>query len=440
LETHDVNRLPDLIPSCIGDSRKKNRTGEKMAKVLVVGAGAQGGPCASILAGEEKVTEVRLGDINLDTAKKVATKVGSAKIQPLQLDASSLDQVVIAATGVDVILNFTLIKFNAVIMKTALAVNAHYVDTACSGEFLEDWIAQDECELHAEFVKTGKTALVGCGFAPGISNVLTRYVCDQLDRVERIIIRVGRGDGNESEEVVSAWKPTWSPEILLEDYSDPPLILSSGKFSRVPIFSNPEFYTFPEPLGDVLLSSHMHEEPYLIPKFYLDKGLKYVDFKYPVDKIVGAFIKMGFANDQPIEVKGVKVVPQDVLMTLVQRPANTFLSENETTILQSELTGIMDISVDGRQGDESVTHIISYRFTNGPNKARQRQLFNAYGTTFVHVALPAMVGANMCLNGRVESGVISPDSLDPNMFFKGMADRGVPFDFDEKIVKRTVIN
>ncbi|MFC1996293.1 saccharopine dehydrogenase family protein [Chloroflexota bacterium] len=411
-----------------------------MVKVFVIGAGAQGGPCTSILAGEERVNEIRLGDLNLGTAQKVASKIGNPKIKALQLDASNLDDVVATAAGVDVILNFTLIKFNTIIMKAALAVNAHYVDTACSGEFLDDWIARDEPELHADFVKVGKTALVGCGFAPGVANILTRFACDQMDEVEKIIIRAGRGYGGRSEDVVSAWKPTWSPEILLEDYADPPLILKDGKFERVPIFANPETYTFPEPLGDVLLSSHMHEEPYLIPKFYLGKGLKHLDFKYPVDKTVGAFIKMGFANDEPIDVNGVEVVPRDVLMKLVQRPANTFLSENETTILQSELTGIMDVSVEGVRDGKSVTHIISYRFTDGPNKAWQRQLFNAYGTTMLHVALPTMVGANMCLNGKVGFGVISPDSLDPKMFFKGMADRGVPFNFDEKVIKRTSIH
>ena len=410
-----------------------------MMKVLVVGAGAQGGPCASILVGEEGIGEVRLGDLNLEVAQQAAAKIGSDKVRPLKLDASRLDEVVAAAAGVDVILNFTLIKFNAIIMNAALAVNAHYVDTACSGEFLDDWITLDEPKLHTEFEKEGKTALVGCGFAPGIANVVTWYICDQLDRVEKIIIRAGRGYGGVSDEVVSAWKPTWSPEILLEDYADPPLLLIDGKFERVPIFSNPETYTFPEPLGDVLLSSHMHEEPYLIPKFYLDKGLKYLDFKYPVDKTVGAFIKMGFANDEPIDVGGVKVVPRDVLMKLVQRPANTFLGENETTILQSELTGIMDVCVDGERDGERVTHFISYRFTDGPNKARQRRLFNAYGTTLVHVALPALVGAKMCLDGTVEPGVLSPDSLDPYKFFKGMAKRGVPFDFEEKIIKHSVV-
>ena len=43
-----------------------------MKKVLIVGAGAQGGPCAAILAGEESVSEIRLGDIDLEIATKVA--------------------------------------------------------------------------------------------------------------------------------------------------------------------------------------------------------------------------------------------------------------------------------------------------------------------------------------------------------------------------------
>ena len=169
-----------------------------MEKVLVIGAGAQGGPCASILAGEESVEEIRLGDIDLDTAQKVADKISSDKVQPFRLDARNKGKVIEAADGADVVLNFTLIKYNQIIMEAALAVQAHYVDTACSGEFLEDWITREHPELHHEFIEIGKTALVGCGFAPGVANVLTRYACDQMDRVESIIIRAGRGYGSGS--------------------------------------------------------------------------------------------------------------------------------------------------------------------------------------------------------------------------------------------------
>ena len=51
--------------------------------------------------------------------------------------------------------------------------------------------------------------------------------------------------------------------------------------------------------------------------------------------IVGAFVKMGFADDREIDVNGVSIVPRDVLMKLVPRPANAFLDETEATLEQS---------------------------------------------------------------------------------------------------------
>jgi len=207
-----------------------------MRRVLVIGAGAQGGPCASILAGEESVEEIRLGDIDLALAQKVADKIKSDKVEPIRLDASSEAEVIAAAEGVDVVINLTHLKFNDTIMAAALAAETHYVDTASNTPFLEDWISGAEPKLHHEFKAIGKTALAGCGFAPGIANVLTRHACDQMERVEKIIIRVGRKSALASEEVVSAWQPTWSPEILLEDYSEPPMLLVDGEFVQVPIF------------------------------------------------------------------------------------------------------------------------------------------------------------------------------------------------------------
>ena len=406
-----------------------------MKKVLVIGAGAQGGPCASILAGEESVEEIRLGDIDLALAQKVASKIGSHKVEAFKLDASEEAQVIAAADGVDVVINLTHLKFNDVIMSAALAIKTHYVDTASDTPFLEDWISAEEHKLQRGFKAIGKTALAGSGFAPGIANVLTRHVCDQMERVEKIIIRVGRKSPSQAEQVVSEWKPTWSPEILLEDYSEEPMLLIDGEYLQVPIFSNPEIYNFPEPVGELLLSSHMHEEPYMIPGFYLDKGLQFFDFKYPVDKLAGAFIKMGFASHEPINVKGVQVAPVDVLMKLVKRPGNKFFNENPQTILESDLTGFMDISVEGKQDGQRVTHTISYCFTDGPNHERQRQLFETFGTTMVYVALPAVVGAKMCMQGEVESGVITADSLDPGKFYAGMEARSVPFDFEQQITR-----
>lgn len=184
-----------------------------MKKVLIVGAGAQGGPCTSILPGEDNVSEIRLGDINFDIANKVAERINSKKVIPINLDAGKKEALTKASEGVDAIMNFTLIEFNDIIMEAAIASHAHYIDTACNTNFLEHWITGNDPKYHNESINIGRSALVGCGISPGIANVLTRLACDQLDQVEKILIRVGRGFGKASDEVVSEWKPEPSKHL-----------------------------------------------------------------------------------------------------------------------------------------------------------------------------------------------------------------------------------
>lgn len=45
-------------------------------KVLIVGAGGQGGACASILARQDAIEEIRLVDLKEETAKNIADHIG----------------------------------------------------------------------------------------------------------------------------------------------------------------------------------------------------------------------------------------------------------------------------------------------------------------------------------------------------------------------------
>jgi saccharopine dehydrogenase (NAD+, L-lysine-forming) len=407
-------------------------------KILLIGAGGQGGPCAAILAGDEQVSEIRLGDINFELAARVAEKISSSKVKPLKLNAADKDAVIRAAEGIDAVINLTLIDFNDNILEAALANNCHYVDTACNYPYLMHMAENKPLPYSSEFKAGGKTALIGCGATPGMSNICIRYVCDQMDEVDKIYLRAGYTQLGESQEVVSAWDPGWSPEIALDDFAKPPMIFEGGQYKTVPIFSRAEQYQFPEPVGSLLIASHSHEEPYTLP-YYIGKGLQEVDFKYPVDPLAGAFVKMGFADDRKIEVGGISVVPRDVLMKLVPRPANAFLEENEASLAQSiDYAWIMEITVDGvRDGA-----VCSHRLTDMAlmDQDSKLSLLRKFGSSHIGVALPAVVGAKMCLDGAADSGVISSECLDPHIFFQKMADMGCPVAFDEKIVKRTLFD
>ena len=402
-----------------------------MKKVLVVGAGGQGGPCASILARDKDVTEIVLGDIDLELANRVKKKIKSDKITAVKLDAGKVEDIKHAARGVDVIINLTLVQFNDNIRQAAVESRAHYVDSAMDYPLINQLPEKEAPAIDNVFKKAGLTALIGCGGSPGVTNVLARYACDKLDRVDEIRVRLGGKSLEESKEVVSAWDPGWAPEVALTDYAFPPPVFENGKSRVYPIFSGCEEYIFPDPVGPVVVTYHAHEEAVMLPRF-IGKGIKYCDFKYPLDPIAGALVKMGFAERKAIDVKGVKVTPIDVLMKLVHHPVDTFLGEDENAAkLPPEMVGFCVVEIKGAKAGENITYKISWPYNLFMTVEEKVKIYQKFGTTRIAVALPAIVGAKMCVTGEAKRGLIGPECLDPIKFLKIIAGAGAPVQFEE---------
>lgn len=419
-------------------------------KVLIIGAGAQGGPCASILSRDDAVSEIVLGDIDLALADKVKAKVGGNKITTVRVDAGEVSDIEKAAEGADAVINLTLTAFNYNVMQAALEVGAHYVDTSYGEPSLMDIRARDNIlaqiiekrplEFDREFESAGLTALVGCGASPGIINVLARYVCDKLDRVDEIRIRLGRRALIPSAEVVGAWEPTWSPFRALWGYAVEPMIFENGEYRKYPIYSGYEEYHYPEPIGMIPLVYHQHQEPISLPHF-IGKGIKYCDFKYTIDTRVGTLIKTGFASADPVDVKGVKVAPVDVLMKMVRRPVDTFLTEDEKTAgLPLKVAGRVAIEVKGGKDAEDLEYKIIYPISLFETAEEKLELYKKFGASNVYVALPAIVGAKMAAEGHAQRGVIAAECLDPLKFLGLMAAKGAPVRFLEVCSKKALIS
>ena len=422
----------------------------KNMKILIVGAGAQGGPCAAILARDRDVSEVVLADIDIDLAKKVKAKTQSDKVLPIKVDAASAEDLKKAADGAAAIINLTLTEFDQNIMEVALESKAHYVDTSFGEPVLLDIRARDNIlsqiiekrplALDAEFKSAGLTALVGCGGSPGMVNVFARYLSDKLDRVQEICIKCGARSLTESEEAIEGWKPTWSPFRALWGYAVEPAVFDDGKYKTLPLFADVEAYDFLDPIGRVLISHHQHQEQITLPHF-IGKGIQHCEFKYPVDVLAGAFVMMGFAKPEAIDVKGVKVVPRDVLLKLVPQPVNEFLTENEESAARPlEAFEVMIIEVRGTKSGEDLTYTITCPFRFFWNAAERLEVYRQLGATGVDVALPAVVGAKMCVEGEADRGVIAAECLDPLLFLKNMARAGVPVRFREECLRNVILS
>jgi lysine 6-dehydrogenase len=97
-------------------------------KILIVGTGAQGSVIATEIVKSPEVSEVRLSDIDLGKAKRLAERLKSAKVRAYRVDANKTDDVMQVARDVNVIVNTTTWKpqFNLNIMEAALNVGALY--------------------------------------------------------------------------------------------------------------------------------------------------------------------------------------------------------------------------------------------------------------------------------------------------------------------------
>jgi len=386
----------------------------KDMKITVIGTGVQGSAITSILAKTSDVSEIVCSDINLNRTKRVVENLKSDKVSAQRVDASNVNDLFRVIKGSDAVINATLPRFNLNIMNAALKSEAYYVDLAT--DFPENALP-NELALSAKWEKAGLTAVINQA-GPFVMNVFARYAADQLDRVDEIRLRFG-WKGPPNEELVPTWSPIWCPEIALLEWTSKPTIYQNGKFKRVPTFSGVEEYHFPGPVGSQTLCFIDYEPVWTLPRF-IGKGIKYVDCKLSPDIMAGALIKIGFASDEPVEVRGVKVAPRDVLLTLTPPPSDADYTSQR---LQSEedVLGCYLVEVKGERASQKLVHTV-YRTYSAQETQKK------YGTFWAGVAVPAVITATMLARGEVKrKGVIPPEGLEPKPFIAKLAEWGMTF-------------
>jgi len=389
-----------------------------MMKITVIGAGVQGSTIASFLTKSPEVAEINCSDISLDRVRSLTKKLESDKISARRVDAANVDELLKATKGADVVINAALPKYNLKIMDAALKSGAHYVDLATDTP-VKTCILK-ELELSRKWEDAGLTAVINQG-GPFVMDVLARYAADKLDKVDSIRLRFGWRRITKEKEIIHKWAPGWSPEVALLEWSSEPVIYENGKFKDLPMFSELEEYKFPDPLGPVTLSLIEYEPVFTLPRF-IGKGVKYVDCKIALDLMAAALITLGFASEKPIEVKGVKVTPKDVLLALVPPPVEEVEKVKDMIATgEMEAFGCYIAEVQGEEAGEKVTY-------NMLHSTSMSEAVKKHGTPWAEVAIPAVTTAIMLAKGEIKTkGVIPPEGLEPKPFLTKLAKKGMTF-------------
>lgn len=200
-----------------------------MKKVIVLGAGRVGQTMAIDLCKEYAVTSVDFNDVNLATLSAnhpIETKKADLS-DPKAIDKSihSADLVIGAVPG---FMGFEMVK-------TVLNAGKNIVDISF---FNEDIFLLDELAK-----KNNLVAVMDCGVAPGMDNIILGYH-NQRMTVQSFECLVG------GLPVIRTWpyeyKAPFSPIDVIAEYTRPARFVKDGQLVTRPALSDPELLDFPE--------------------------------------------------------------------------------------------------------------------------------------------------------------------------------------------------
>jgi lysine 6-dehydrogenase len=286
-------------------------TGEVM-KLLVLGAGLQGCACAYDLLQNPAVTTVTLADVRLDKLPPFLQGDWGGRLHTVKLDVTDSAAVAQTFRGQAAVMSAIPYYYNGPMAKAAIESGSHFSDLGGNTE-----IVLEQKKLHGEALAKGISVIPDCGLAPGMVNILAAEGIRRLDQAEKVKIFVGGLP--QSPEPPLNYQIVYSLEGALDYYTTPSWVLRGGRPVQVDALSEVEPVEFPSPVG-MLEAFHTGGGISTLPFAYQGKIdiMEYKTLRYPGHAAVIRPIRdLGLLGNEPIDVKGKKVVPRDVFIAAV---------------------------------------------------------------------------------------------------------------------------
>lgn len=225
-------------------------------RIFVLGAGATGSLLARLLVRQGH--QVTCGDRDPERARRFLGR--KSKIPIRQVNARNLWSIVKAARGSHLVVNSSPAVLNRIIMRAALRLRAHYLDTA--SHMTGSPFKAEQLGFDASFRAKRRTAVINAGVAPGLTNLLVARSADLLDGLETVHIRLYESTG--SDEAVSQW----SHDAAFDEAVSRPPVYRHGRFRLGQRFGEREVFRFPPPIGPAGVVLAAQDEVATLPRFF----------------------------------------------------------------------------------------------------------------------------------------------------------------------------
>ena len=233
-------------------------------RIFILGTGATGSLIARLLVRQGH--QVTCGDRNPDRARRFLGK--NSRIPIREVNARNLWSIVVAARGCHLIVNASTAVLNKIVLRAALRLRAHYLDTA--SHQTDAPFQAEQLRFSKQFLAKRRTAVINAGAAPGLTNLLVARSADLLDGIEAVHIRLYESTG--SDEPVSQW----SSDGAFDEAVSRPRVYRNGRFRFGKRFGEREVFRFPSPVGPVGVVLAAQDEVVTLPRIV---GMQEMDVK-----------------------------------------------------------------------------------------------------------------------------------------------------------------
>ena len=388
-----------------------------MPKVMVVGAGAVAQVTVCKLARRPDLfPEIVVASRTRAKCEALAARHPQARIIPEAVNADNVAQTValLEKHRPALVINLALPYQDLPLMEACLQAGVDYLDTASyeppdtpKYEYRYQW------EFQERYQQAGRTAVLGIGFDPGVTNAFVAYAAKHLfDELHYLdIIDCNAGDHGRP------FATNFNLEINLREITQPGRYYEGAQLVEVPPLSVSQDVRFPE-IGVRRAYLIFHEELESLVKHFpsLRRARFWMTFGESYLMHLRAFMNVGLTSIEPVDYEGCSVVPIKFLQELLPDPAS----------LAPDYKGWVSIGVQLR-GTYQGQPRTAYLYTN----IRHEWAYQDCGAQAVAytAGVPPAVAAELLSTGawKPQPGVWNVEQLDPVPLLERLPAAGLPW-------------
>lgn len=290
-------------------------------QIAILGAGMVGRAMAIDLAAKYDVTSF---DINHQSLQILSQK--NSTIKTIKADLSNYNNYNLLLKDFDYVISAVPGFMGYQCLQAIIKAKKNVVDIS--------FFPENALVLHQLAIENDVTAIVDCGVAPGMSNLILGYYNERM-KITSFECMVG---GLPKKRIYPfEYKAPFSPIDVLEEYTRPARYVENGKIVTRPALSDAELIDFDkvgtlESFNTDGLRSILFTMPHIA-------NMKEKTLRYPGHiALMQGLIKAGFLSTQTINFKGQQVSPMEFTSTLLFDQWKLGENEEEFTLMQINIS------------------------------------------------------------------------------------------------------